>query len=306
MRLDLPFPGCFTTAMASDVGLDARQLRLLVRRRSLTHVLTGVYLDGSFPVDLDRKIEAVSLVLPPGGVVVDRTAAWMHGLDVLRRSAVFEVPPVDAFVADGTRMRRGGVSSGRRGLLSHDVEHLGDVPVTTRLRTSLGLARLMWRYDALGAIDQFLALGVSREEMLAELPRFRGFRWVTQARALIPLGDPRAESMPESALRLHWHETLRAAPQPQLWVQDDDGRDVFRLDVADEKMRYAAEYNGVEHHSSSADTAYDAGRRAWLHGRGWKVDDFTSASIYGFSPHPSGLLLAGWERARARHGLLRW
>lgn len=303
MHSDLPFTGCFTTAMAAEVGYGARTLRTLVEQRVLTHVLMGVYVDASITVDLTRKIEAIKLVLPPGGVVVDRTAAWLHGLDVLRRSAVYEVPPVEVYVSGGTRMRREGAESGRRQLSTSDVMELNGVPVTTPLRTSIDLARLLWRYDALGAVDQFLRLGVPREAMMAELPRFRGFRWITQARKLIALGDARAESMPESALRLHWHETLRVLPEPQVWVQDADGCDVFRLDVAARKMRYGAEYDGEEHHTATEDAAYDQRRRSWLDGRGWELDSLTSASIYGLSPHPSEVLLSGWDRARARHGL---
>lgn len=291
--------------MAAKEGIDGRTLRSLVDQQVLTHVITGVYAEASLTIDLDRKIEAISLVLPPGGVVVDRTAAWLHGLDVLRRSSIYEVPPVEIYVSGGTRMRREGAESGCRQLSPADVVEINGVPVTTPLRTSIDLARLLWRYDALGAVDQYLRFGVPREAMMAELPRFRGFRWVTQARKLVALGDARAESMPESALRLHWHETLSVLPEPQVWVRDADGHDVFRVDVAARKMRYGAEYDGEEHHTSTEDAAHDERRRSWLDGRGWEIDSLTSGSIYGFSPHPSEVLLSGWDRARARHGLCK-
>lgn len=299
------FPGPFTTAMAAEVGLDGRCLGAMVKERRLHHVLLGVYADAARPLDLALRIEAVSLVLPPGGVVVDRTAAWLHGLDLLRRSSVYEAPPVEVYVDGGTRMRRGAVDSGTRALLPRDVTEIGGIPVTTPLRTCLDLARLMWRYDALGAIDQYLALGVPHEELLDEIDRFRGFRWVTQARALLPLGDPRAESMPESALRLHWYDALSAPPEPQLWVLDDDGHGVYRLDLGNEKMRYGAEYDGRAHHTSSADVAYDGRRHRWLDGRGWVIDPFTHRHVYDLSPHPVDVLQAGWMRARDRHGVRR-
>ncbi|WP_051706524.1 hypothetical protein [Nocardioides aequoreus] len=303
--LSLLPPGPFTTAMAADLGLGGRDLHALVGERRLHRLLVGVYADASLPLDLALRIRAVSLVLPPGGVVVDRTAAWLHGLDLFRRSSVFEAPPVEVYVVGGTRMRRDAVDSGTRALLPRDVTEIGGVPVTTPLRTCLDLARLMWRYDALGAIDQYLALGVPREEMLDELGRFRGFRWVRQARMLVPLGDPRAESMPESALRLHWYDALTAPPEPQLWVLDDDGHGVYRLDLGNEAMRYGAEYDGRQHHTASADVAYDERRRRWLDGRGWEVDPFTQRHVYDLSPHPVDVLQAGWERSRARHGLRR-
>lgn len=289
--------------MATCAGLDKRQLVHGVLHGEIKRLLRGVYVDAHVTVDLDLQVAATALVVPPGGVVVDRTAAWLHGLDLLRRSSVFEAPPVDVYAAEGTRMRRPGVESGRRQLLHDDVTDVGGVLVTTPLRTCLDLARLMWRYDALGAIDKYLALGLSRAELIAELPRFRGFRWVTQARTLVPLGDPRAESMPESALRLHWYDALPVPPEPQLWVQDADGRDTFRLDLAARAMRYGAEFDGEDNHTSEADRAADLSRRGWLDDRGWEIDVLTRRHVYGLNPHPGEVLRAGWDRARDRHGL---
>ena len=41
------------------------------------------------------RIEAARLVIPQHAVVVDRTAAWLHGLHVMRRSSAYEVPPIE-------------------------------------------------------------------------------------------------------------------------------------------------------------------------------------------------------------------
>lgn len=301
---ELPFSGPFTCAMAREAGATQSQLTEWTEQRSLWRPLRGVYADVSRADDLQLRIEAARLVIPQHAVVVDRTAAWLHGLHVMRRSSAYEVPPIEVFVADGTRVRRGGLDSGLRGLLPHDVMEIGGIQVTTPLRTCLDLARLMWRYDALGAIDQYLALGLTKPELMEELRRFRGFRWVTQARALIPIGDSRAESMPESALRLHWYDALTAPPEPQLWVPDHNGVERYRLDLGSSKMRYGAEYDGAEHHTSDPDRARDAVRRAWLRDeRGWEVDVFTKACVYGLDPHPVDVLRDGWERARSRRGL---
>ena len=48
----------------------------------------------------------------------------------------------------------------------------------------------------------------------AEIGRFRGFRGVVQLRCLAPLGDGRAESPGESALRLHWYDAGLPTPEP--------------------------------------------------------------------------------------------
>ena len=36
--------------------------------------------------------------------------------------------------------------------------------------------------------------------------------------------------------------------------------------------------------------------------RGWSMDVFTKAQVYGMDPHPEGTLREGFERARARLG----
>lgn len=291
----LDHPGPFTSLMARDLGLTRRDLADLVERRLVARLLEDVYVDATVPVDLDLRVAAIALVAPPEAVVVDRTAAWLHGLDLLRRSSVHEAPPVDMYLTKDSRMRRDGVASGRRGVLARDVTEVGGIPVTTPVRTALDLARSMWRYDALGALDQFLRHGVASEELAGELGRFRGYRGVRQARLLLPLADARAESMPESALRLHWHDAGLPWPHPQLWVGDR-----FRLDVADPRRKYFAEYDGEDHHTAADDMAYDAERRGWLSDEGWEFDVFTKHSVYGNRPRPADVLQAGWDRARGR------
>lgn len=293
------YPGPFTRAAAVADGLSDAQLARWVEEARLRKLLTGVYLDATIRVDLRVRARAIALIAPPEAVVVDRTAAWLHGMDLLHRSAVHETPPVELYLAKETRVRRPGVDSGRRQLLRRDVDELHGVRVTTPLRTSLDLARSMWRYDALGALDRYVAAGlVTIEALLVELPRFRGWRGVRQARMLLPLVDPLAESMPESALRLHWHDAMLPWPHAQHWVYDGDFG-LYRLDLADPKVRYSAEYDGEEFHSSDEAMVYDAERRRWCQEHhGWQFDVFTKASVYGLKPHPTDVLSAGWHRAR--------
>lgn len=281
--------------MARDLGLDRPSLRALVEQHLVVRLLEDVYVDATVPIDLDLRVAGLALVAPPEAVVVDRTAAWLHGLDLLRRSSVHEAPPVQMYLSKDSRIRRDGVASGRRGLVPRDVVEVRGVPVTSPLRTALDLARSLWRYDALGALDQFLRLGLQSEALAAELERFRGYRGVRQARMLVPLADPRAESMPESALRLHWHDAGLPWPEPQLWVEDR-----FRLDVADPRRRYFAEYDGEEHHTAADDVERDQGRRQWLGNEGWEYDVFTRHSLYGNRARPAEVLQAGWDRGRGR------
>jgi hypothetical protein len=295
----VPYPGPFTRALAVADGINDAQLAAWVAEARLRKLLTGVYIDALQTVDLQTRARAIALVAPPEAVAVDRTAAWLHGLDLLRRSSVHEAPPIELYLAKETRVRRPGIDSGRRKLLRRDVEEVHGVLVTTPLRTSLDLARSMWRYDALGALDRYVAAGlVTTEEMMTEVLRFRGWRGVRQARMLLPLVDPLAESMPESALRLHWHDAMLPWPHAQHWVHDGDVG-LYRLDLADPKVRYSAEYDGEEFHASAGAAAHDAERRRWCQEHdGWQFDVFTKGSVYGLRPHPADVLTAGWHRAR--------
>lgn len=299
----LPLDQPFTPDEAAALGVSRRQLRSLVHRCLVRRVVRGVYAAAQAPDDLAFRARAVALVLPTDAVATDRTAAWLHGVDLVPRTAATVAPPIEFFLEPGRRARRLGVESGERTLMSRDVVELGGVRATSPVRTALDLARLVWRFDALAALDQFLRLGVSQTQLVAELDRFRGYRGVVQARQLVPLADPRAESVAESALRLHWHDAGLPRPDLQVWVSDAAGVAVYRLDLALPEVRFAAEYDGVEFHSSLAARAHDRSRRGWLDVEGgWVIEVFGKNDVYRPYSDPGPRLRAGLIRARARLG----
>ena len=200
-------------------------------------------------------------------------------------------------------MRRAGVSSGIRHLTAADIEEIGGVPVTTALRTACDLGRLLWRYDALAAIDGFLRLGVSQDQLL-QVERFKGHRGVVQLRCLAERSDPGAESPPESALRLHWYEAdIPSRPATQIWVHADDGTPRFRIDVGDPDVRFGAEYFGEEFHGED-DQVSDEDRLRWLRDRrAWVMEVFTKADVYGPDLAAGDRLHRGYVTARSTMGL---
>ncbi len=301
LPLDLPF----TTQQAVALGVSRHTFGLLVRAGLVRRLLQGVYAAAQAPNDTLLRARALALVLPPTAVVVDRTAAWLHGVDILPRSAVVKIPPLEAVHVDDTRIRRPEVSGRRRGLIPTDITVVHGVPVTTALRTALDLGRLLWRCDALAAIDGFLRIGVPHELLIAEIGRFRGFRGVRQLRHLAPLGDALSESPGESALRLFWYDAGLPRPVLQLWIHDDDGVAIFRLDLADPDVRFAGEYDGEEFHTSPADRAYDLERREWMAvNRSWVIESFTKDDVYPLGADPVSRLQEGY--AAARRGVSLW
>lgn len=211
------------------------------------------------------------------------------------------MPPISMYQRPGTRARRDGVDSGERRLTKADVMQIDGLSVTTPVRTACDLGRQLWRFDALAALDQFLRLGVRHEVLLLEVERFKGYRGVIQLRTLAPLADPRAESGPESALRLHWYDALLPKPELQWWVHDDNGVGLYRLDLALPEACFAAEYDGEEFHSSDEDREYDEARRTWLGvQRRWHIEIFDKTDLYPRHADPIPRLQSGLAIARSK------
>ncbi len=300
MPLDTPF----TAEQAVRLGVSRWFLRLLLDRALIRPVLRGTYVVVQARDTVDLRAAALRLVVPEAAVVTDRTAAWLHGVDILPRSAVHEPPPLCVFGSNGSRLRRPEVASGVRTLSRDDVVVVRGVRVTTPLRTALDLGRGLWRFDALAALDGFLRLGVPHAHILLSVDRFKGCRGVVQLRQLAPLADGRAESPGESALRLHWYDAGLPPPEPQWWVRDD-GLLKYRLDLALPELRFTAEYDGRRFHDEAEDQReHDRERRAWLdEQRRWVVEVFDQDDVYAPGADPSPRLWNGLRKARTRSGL---
>jgi hypothetical protein len=295
MPLDLPF----TRQQALEGGVDHRQLRALVDQGLLRKVLRGVYATSQAPDSVLFRARALALVIPDCAVVTDRTAAWLHGVPILERGAHLAAPPISVCETVDSRVRRADVDGRRRQLLGRDIVEVHGIPVTTPLRTGLDLGRRLWRFDGLAALDGVLRIGVVHDELLEETGRFRGHRGVVQLRCLAPLADGRSESPGESALRLHWYDAGLPRPEPQHAIVDDWGHEVYRLDVPHPGVRYAAEYDGREFHSSAGDVEHDNLRRDWIRReRGWTVDAFEKDAVYGRNTDVTLRLKAGFVAAR--------
>ena len=302
LGIDFPLPvdAAFTRAQALAAGVSPRQLRTLVAEGLLRRVLRGVYAAAQAPDSVLFRARALALVVPDCAVVTDRTAAWLHGVPILERGAHLEAPPISVCERVDSRVRRSDVDGRRRQMLDRDVMELHGIRVTTPLRTGLDLGRRLWRFDALAAIDGVLHLGVDHDEFLAESLRFKGHRGMRQLRALAPLGDGRAESAGESALRPHWLDAGLPPPEPQFGILDDWGHEIYRLDVPLPTALYAAEYDGEEFHSEPEDIRHDQERREWIRDeRGWTIDVFRKDSVYGRNTDIAERLRAGLRSARA-------
>jgi hypothetical protein len=205
--------------------------------------------------------------------------------------------------ADQGRLRNALVASGERTVTSRDLVEVDGLMVTTPLRTALDLGRLRHRDQALSALDAFLHLGlVTHEELLTSLERFARQRGVVQLRWLVSLADGRAESAGESALRLRWYDA--GLPRPQLQISIlKNGVEVFRIDLGLEELLFAAEYDGVDFHTSAEQRGHDEGRRSVLRTElHWVLEVFDHTNVYGHQQDAATRLRAAYLGARSTLG----
>ena len=295
----------FTSQQAQILGLGEHRIRTAVTNGELRRVVRGVYAPADLEDTVESRAMAVSLVVKPHQVVCDRTAAWLHGVDVFGLTDKAIMPAVEVCALRGHAVTElGGVDGRTRDLRPDDLTTVGDVLVTTPLRTALDLACGLGAHRALGALDQFMRHhGVTHWEMHGLLPRYRRRRGVIQARWLVPLADPRAESPMESWVRLDIHRAGLPSPDLQYWITQD-GVLLYRLDHAYPAHRVAVEYDGEEwHYRTDEQRENDRKRREWLRRRGWTVIVVDKEGVHD----PSQRWLRELREAlRPRTRRLRW
>lgn len=284
--LGLPADRPFTPTEARDLGLDPWTLRQLREAGVVVAPIHGVYHVAALVDCLDLRLACLRLVVPADAVICDRTAGWLHGAPrILAPGSHLEVPRVSCFLPRrGHRLRSKLTESGSRDLGREDIVEIGGFRVTSGLRTACDLGRLLHRDQALAALDSLLRGELfSRDELLHEIRRFKGMRFVTQLRELAPLADGRSQSPGESILRLRWID-CGDLPMPDLQVEvPTPWGSSYWLDLGVAEFLYAGEYDGPEWHGDER-TAHDLGRRGWIsENEGWEIDVFVGANIHG--PH---------------------
>lgn len=301
----LPIGRPFTASQAEAAGITRAVLRRLLRDHYVRRLVKGVFVAAQATDSLLLRTRALLLVAPEDAVIVDWTAVWLY-TGLLPPNQHLEVPPVSLFRPRGRgRLRNSLCTSGERSFTGEDLVTIEGLSVTTPLRTAWDIGRLAHRDMAIGALDALLRLGeFTKEEMTTGVERFRKQRGVVQLRDLAPRADGRAESMGESVLRLRWSD-LRSLPrpEPQVPILDAHGRAIYYLDLGVPDLRFAAEYDGEEHHSSAQDREHDRKRRSWIEqNRGWIIEPVRKRNVFGATRDVERILYKGIRRARRRLG----
>ncbi|MFG3342482.1 hypothetical protein [Glycomyces sp. NPDC048151] len=215
-------------------------------------------------------------------VATGRTAAWIHGFDVL--------PP-------GADQREWPIECSSDPPLA-DIAVVDGLPVTCLARTLVDCAADLPRLEAVAAADQMLRAGIDAGSLSAALEPLHGDR-LRRANATLIAADPRSESPMKSWTRCLIGDAGLPAAIPQLRVRTPNGRSKF-LDLGWEQWRVGVEYDGLGTHLGLAAETADRRRHQVLRNLGWEILVLTASDVMKH-PRPwlvrlrEMLLDRGWD-----------
>jgi hypothetical protein len=262
--------GVFVGSTAISEGfLTRRQLR----ERSYRRLVHGVYADPGLPLDHRLRCTGVALLLPRGTAIGGHSAAAWHGAPFARTLDPVTVLRRPDVLWKGPR----GVRVHRTDFSHSDVEDQEGVPVSSAMRTAWDLAALEPLPTAVAALDAMVRAGTVTASALAAMAASGTGRWgVSKVRTAVPMADPRAESPPESWVRVAL-VLAGLAPVPQVEVYDSGGF-VARVDLAFPDAKLAIEYDG-EYHFTEEQVLTDDARIQGLESAGWRVIRLRAADL---------------------------
>jgi hypothetical protein len=226
-----------------DTELPIRGEVRAVGYRRVSHGLylrltPGLSADKEFMRDLTAWLK----VLPEGAVFTHVTAARLLGWQL--PSLPEQVPVFAAVEADDNRPRRSGLICSRlvrptRPVVAHTL------PVEEPEEILLRAARDMGMIDLVIMIDSARRQEVVNEKRLLALLATRR-PGVRPLRMAWSLSDPRADSGPESVLRL-FHDCIDVPVEPQAKLYDESGNLVGQADLLVTGTAFLHEYDGAGH-----------------------------------------------------------
>jgi hypothetical protein len=245
--------------------LAVYRVRAGTRRRAYAHVAHDLWVEAEdAPNDARERLRMLMTAVPAGSAVSHETAVWCYGLPTNRRwdRARFHitVPP------DRSSTRKDFVVH-QAVLPFDDLAVFEAIQLTAPARTLLDLAARGDRERLVVVGDAVLRAGLARpEDLRARLARARGARGVRLARAVVPLLTDKAQSPPESIIRLRFHDAGLPTPVAQCPILLD--RFLAHADLGFPGAKVAVEYDGRRH---ADDLGRDIDRYAAFAAAGWML-----------------------------------
>ncbi len=254
--------GPFRGSEAIHTGtLTAGQLRGPRVRR----LFQDVYVPAGTSDTHELRCQGAALILPPEAVITGRSAATVRGVALARTS-----DPIEVLVPEVIQVnRRTGINVRRTETRAEEREPWGEIGLATPLRMGLDLLLDRTLPDAVANLDAVLRAGLVDRAELRRMLSQRRDRGIVGARQAEELADPRAESPPESRMRV-WLVRDGLRPVPQYWIEDSRGR-LARADLAFPEQLVAIEYDGSWRDGELWALNRDRERLNRVQAAGWEV-----------------------------------
>ena len=233
-------------------------------------LLKNVYADPALVRDHRLMAHGAMLTLPSEAVLGGVSAAGWFGAAFAAAAdpLVVIAPPQAAW--RGPRQVRLHRAPIRAEEIETIEDELGVVRVTKPLRTAWDIAALESVASAVAHLDGMARAGHLAEDGLAAVLAGGPNRWrADRVRRVLPLVDARAESPPESWVRVACVRAGLPAPVPQFAVVEA-GVFLGRVDLAWPEHKVIVEYEGA-YHLDGQQIPKDDVRMARLVAAGWRV-----------------------------------
>ena len=254
--------------IGSEMLASGRVTRHQLRTRFVA-IHQDVYIERGVRPTAVLRAKAAWLRSRRHGVLAGYSAAALHG-------ARYVDPGLPANIIDTNRRAARGIAVWADAIEEADICPIGEMRVTTPLRTAVDLARRVDEDAAVVIIDALARaarLKVADIELTAE--RFEGCKGIKQARKTFGLVDPGAESPQESRLRLLIVRAGFPPPETQYPIFNEYGVLIGEADMAWPDLKIAVEYEG-RHHTDPDQLRKDIARMDEMMEMGWVVIRITA------------------------------
>lgn len=247
------------------IGSEAVASGALTRhalRRGFVALHQDVYIGRHTSISPVVRAKASWLRSHRRGILAGFSASALHGSRWID-------PGRPATIIDTNRRPTRGIRAWADAIEDDEIGRIAGVRVTTPARTALDLACRYPEDVAVVAVDALArATGLKMSEVAPLLDRYRGRRGIRNARAVLDLVDPGAESPQETRVRLLLIRAGFPRPQTQIPVFNEYGALVAELDMGWEDIKLAVEYEG-DHHRTPRVFANDIRRCDDVSELGW-------------------------------------
>lgn len=262
MAITVSLPELFLGSEAVGEGvLTPDQLR----GPGVQRIFRNLYAPAGVRVTHELRSRGATWVLPADAVVTGRSAAVVRGVPL-----AFPTDPVEIVAPLGRRIAyRAGIDLRRTAITPDEYEPWAQGRIATPRRMALDLLLDRPLPKAVADLDAVLCARLVDLSEITELVYGRSDRGIVLARRAVELADARAESRPESEVRV-WLNLAGLHPVPQYWITGPAGR-IARVDLAFPELKIAIEYDGQWREGQLWALNHDRARLNQVHALDWEV-----------------------------------